>query len=152
VVYPERMVPFGNLSLFIDSGLEEKLHELRVQGLPEETGGILLGYHDLNVNALVLVDALSAPPDSKRSTSYFERGVQGLTRAVNDASRRTAGIVGYVGEWHSHPQGYSSAPSAADVRQLVYLTLGMADDGLPAVSAIVSEKDVQLMAGVVVGR
>lgn len=145
----ERTVPFGSLSVFVDAGLEEKLHFFRRQGLPEETGGVLLGYHDFNVNALVLVDALAAPPDSKRSTAFFERGVQGLAAAVNEATRRTAGIVGYVGEWHSHPQGYSSDPSSRDLYQLVYLALGMSDDGLPAISAIVSQSDVQIIGGVV---
>lgn len=145
----ERSVAIGGLRVFIDAGLEQKLRSLRQQGLPKETGGILLGYHDFNVNALVLVDALPAPPDSDRSTAFFERGVQGLTAAVNEATRRTAGIVGYVGEWHSHPDGYSSAPSGQDLYQLVYLALGMSDDGLPAVSVIVSEDDVQILGGVV---
>ncbi len=145
----ERSVAVGGLNVFIDAGLEAKLRTLRHQGLPKETGGILLGYHDFNVNALVLVDALPAPPDSDRSTAFFERGVHGLTAAVNDAARRTAGVVGYVGEWHSHPEGYSSAPSGQDLYQLVYLALGMSDDGLPAVSVIVSEDDVQIIGGIV---
>ena len=149
LVSDERAVAIGNLSVFIDAGLEDKLRSLRKLGLPEETGGVLLGYHDFNVNALVLVDALPAPADSDRSTAFFERGVQGLTAAVNEATRRTAGVVGYVGEWHSHPEGFSSAPSGPDLYQLVYLALGMADDGLPAVSVIVSEDDVQIMSGVV---
>src|SRR5262249_18783388 len=75
----ERSVSIGDLSVFIDAGLEDKLRTLRHQGLPKETGGILLGYHDFNVNALVVADALAAPPDSDRSTAFFERGVQGLT-------------------------------------------------------------------------
>jgi integrative and conjugative element protein (TIGR02256 family) len=145
----ERSVVVGTLSVFIDAGLEDKLRSLRQKGLPEETGGILLGYHDFNVNAVVLVDALPAPVDSLRSTAFFERGIQGLATAVNNATRRTAGIVGYVGEWHSHPEGYSAAPSGQDLFQLVYLALGMADDGLPAVSVIVSETDVQIIGGVV---
>ena len=145
----ERSVAIGGLSVFIDAGLEDKLRTLRHQGLPKETGGILLGYHDFNVNALVLVDALPAPADSDRSTAYFERGVEGLTRAVEGATRRTAGVVGYVGEWHSHPDGYSSAPSGHDLYQLVYLALGMSDDGLLAVQVIVSEDEVQILGGVV---
>ena len=145
----ERSVAIGGLSVFIDAGLEDKLRTLRHQGLPKETGGILLGYHDFNVNALVLVDGLPAPADSDRSTAYFERGVEGLTRAVEGATRRTAGVVGYVGEWHSHPDGYSSAPSGHDLYQLVYLALGMSDDGLLAVQVIVSEDEVQILGGVV---
>ena len=147
--FSERSVPFGDLTVFVDAGLEDRLRSLRQQGLPEETGGVLLGYHDFNVNALVLVDAVAAPPDSSRSTEFFERGVQGLSAAVTEANRRTAGVVGYVGEWHSHPAGICSHPSSHDLHQLIYLALGMADDGLPAVSVIVSDDDVRVMAGTV---
>jgi integrative and conjugative element protein (TIGR02256 family) len=145
----ERAIPIQGLTVFIDAGLEAKLHQLRREGLPTETGGILLGYHDLNVNALVLVDALPAPSDSDASPEFFERGVEGLAVAVGEAARRTAGVVGYVGEWHSHPDGYPPAPSGRDLYQLVYLALRMADDGLPAVSAIVSEKEVRVMGGLI---
>jgi integrative and conjugative element protein (TIGR02256 family) len=144
----ERGVPCNDLQVYIDAGLEQKLRVLRSQGLPEETGGVLLGYHDFNVSALVLADVLAAPSDSNTSTAFFERGVQGLTAAVNEAARRTAGIVGYVGEWHSHPRGYSSAPSDHDLFQLIYLAVGMADDGLPAVSVIVGETDIEIMGGI----
>lgn len=147
--FPERSVAWGDLTVFVDAGLEDKLRSLRQQGLPEETGGVLLGYHDFNVNALVLVDAVAAPPDSSRSIEFFERGVQGLSAVITDASRRTAGVVGYVGEWHSHPARISSRPSGHDLRQLIYLAAGMADDGLPAVSIVVSDDDVRVMASVV---
>ena len=93
-------------------GLIDLLHAAREEALPAETGGVLLGYIDFNVNSIVVVDALSAPPDSEGSMISFERGVAGLAKSVEEASRRTAGVVGYVGEWHSHPRGHSASPSA----------------------------------------
>jgi integrative and conjugative element protein (TIGR02256 family) len=145
----EREVAFDDISVFLDAGLEAKLREYRAQGLPAETGGILIGYIDLNIRALMIVDALPPPPDSKASTTFFERGTDGLVHQVTEASRRTSGVVGYVGEWHTHPGGHSSQPSGQDLRQLVYLALGMADDGLPAVSVIVGETDIRVLQGVV---
>ena len=142
---------FDELELFFDAGIEEKLRSMRLKSFPTETGGILLGYYDLNVKAVVIVDALPAPTDSKSSRTSFERGVAGLAAAVEDAARRTAGVVGYLGEWHSHPPGHSSHPSQDDILQLVYLALGMADDGLPAVSLIVGEHDIQILQGEVRG-
>ena len=144
-VRAERWLPLEEINTFIDDGLVHKLRSQRETHLPDETGGVLLGYHDFNIGALVLVDALPAPPDSRASGSYFERGVEGLARAVAEASRRTAGIVEYVGEWHSHPPGHSSDPSDADICQLDYLTRGMANDGLPTVSLIVGEADIQVL-------
>jgi len=147
--FAERRMELGRYDLFIDNGLSEKLGNLRAAQLPVETGGILLGYYDLNINAVVLVDALAAPTDSKGSRESFERGIAGLRDAVSEATRRTAGIVGYVGEWHSHPPGHSAHPSPDDSFQLVYLALHMAEDGLPAVQLIVGENDFLVRQAIV---
>lgn len=145
----ELRLDFGNLSVFYDDALAAHLKALRLAALPNETGGVLLGYHDFNVGAIVLVDALPAPSDSHGSPGSFERGTAGLARSVQDASARTAGIVGYVGEWHSHPRGHSAAPSRDDLIQLAELSLGMHEDGLTALQLIVGEKEIQVLQGMV---
>jgi integrative and conjugative element protein (TIGR02256 family) len=145
----ERRMKLGEFDLFIDAGVEGQLREYRTKGFPNETGGVLLGYYDFNVGAVVVVVGLSAPPDSKASPGSFERGIAGLAKAVSEASRRTAGIVNYIGEWHSHPPGHSASPSKDDLIQLVHLALGMADDGLPGVQLIVGEDDLQVLQGMV---
>lgn len=140
---------FGELSVFYDEGLSEHLQALRHSALPNETGGVLLGYHDFNVGAIVLVDALPAPSDSYANRSSFERGTAGLLQSVQEASTRTAGIVGYVGEWHSHPPGHSATPSRDDIVQLVEISLGMHGDGLPALQLIVGEGGIRILQGMV---
>lgn len=145
----ERRLDFGDLTVFYDDGLAAHLKTLRLAALPNETGGVLLGYFDFNVGAIVLVDALPAPSDSHASPGSFERGTSGLANAVQDASARTAGIVGYVGEWHSHPRGHSAKPSRDDLIQLAELSLGMHGDGLPALQLIVGESDIQVLQGMV---
>lgn len=144
-VAPERRIPMVELDLFIDGGVEEQLRAMRRAAFPNETGGILLGYYDFNITAVVIVTGLPAPPDSRASRDSFERGVAGLAEAVRVASVRTAGMVNYIGEWHSHPPGHSASPSAHDVVQLIHLALGMADDGLAAVQLIVGEDDLQVL-------
>lgn len=145
----EQRLDFGDLTAFFDEGLAAHLKDLRHAALPNETGGVLLGYHDFNVGAVVLVDALPAPSDSHASPGSFERGTSGLVKAVQDASARTAGIVGYVGEWHSHPRGHSAAPSRDDLVQLAEISLGMHGDGLPALQLIVGENDIRVLQGMV---
>lgn len=145
----ERRLDFGDLTVFYDDGLAAHLKARRLAAFPNETGGVLLGYHDFNVGAIVLVDALPAPSDSHASPGSFERGTSGLVRAVQDASARTAGIVGYVGEWHSHPRGHSAKPSGDDLIQLADISLGMHGDGLPALQLIVGENDIQVLQGMV---
>jgi integrative and conjugative element protein (TIGR02256 family) len=146
-VFPDFCFEYGTLNLFIDEGAINQLHELRQANLPNETGGILLGYYDFNINAVVVVGGLPAPPDSSSKPNSFERGVDGLVAAVTEASKRTAGIVGYIGEWHTHPHGHSASPSKDDLIQLIHLTLGMDDDGLPGVQLIVGEEDIKVMQG-----
>ncbi len=137
----ELQMELGEFNFFVDDGLRKKLIALRARQLPSETGGILLGYYDFNVKAIVLVDALPAPADSKSSRAAFERGIVGLHDAISEATKRTAGIVQYVGEWHSHPPGHSARPSTDDSYQLVYLALHMAEEGMPAVQLIVGENE-----------
>jgi len=148
-VLPERRIALHELDLFLDDGVEQQLRELRRRGFPNETGGVLLGYYDFNIKAVVIVAGLPAPPDSKANPNSFERGVAGLAEAVKDASARTAGMVSYIGEWHSHPPGHSASPSRHDLVQLIHLALGMSDDGLPAVQLIVGEQDLQVLQGAV---
>jgi integrative and conjugative element protein (TIGR02256 family) len=144
----ERRIELGDMPVFLDEGLVQFLQASRAAALPAETGGVLLGYVDFNVNSIVVVDALSAPPDSEGTMTSFERGTAGLAKAVEDATRRTAGIVGYVGEWHSHPPGHSASPSRDDMVQLAELTLRMHQDGLPVLQLIVGEGgDLRLMQG-----
>ncbi|MBP1312804.1 ThiF family adenylyltransferase [Herbaspirillum sp. 1130] len=146
-VMVEQQFDLGELNLYIDAGAIQRLRDLRQQAFPHETGGALLGYYDFNIQAVVVVAGLPAPPDSKASPSSFERGTEGLFEAIAEASKRTGGMVRYIGEWHSHPPGQSASPSRDDVIQLVHLALGMADDGLPAVQLIVGETDVQVLQG-----
>lgn len=141
----ELCLAIDNFDIYLDKGVEMKIKSLREHAFPNETGGILLGYHDFNINAIVVVDALAAPHDSKASPISFQRGVEGVKENVRNVSKLTGDMVGYIGEWHSHPPGHSSQPSQDDFFQLIFLSLGMAEDGLPAISLIVGENDLQVM-------
>jgi integrative and conjugative element protein (TIGR02256 family) len=136
---------FGTFKLLIDAGLLKQLREWRVARFPRETGRVLLGYYDLIASTVTVVTALPAPPDSVSTPIGFERGVEGLPEIVREAARRTAEIVGYIGEWHSHPPGHSATPSSHDLRQLIHLARGMAEDGLPAIQLIVGEQNFQVL-------
>jgi integrative and conjugative element protein (TIGR02256 family) len=142
---PEICMSIDDFNIYIDEGLVKKIKSLRAQGLPNETGGILLGYYDFNVKAIVIVDILSAPVDSIASPTSFERGTKGTQQQVQGIAKMTADMVGYIGEWHSHPAGHSAKPSKDDYYQVVFLSLGMAEDGFPAISLIVGESDLQVL-------
>jgi integrative and conjugative element protein (TIGR02256 family) len=136
-----------NLQLVWDVGLRTKIRTMRQEGLPGETGGVLLGYFDLKNSRVYVVDALPAPPDSYRSKSEFARGVEGLEVKVQAAKSRTGNIVDYIGEWHSHPRGVRAIPSGLDIRLLVHLAVMLRQDGLPALMLIVGDSEEQWIMG-----
>lgn len=132
----------GEWSVFYDDAIKEKLTIIRKQYLPFETGGIILGVTDMPSKSILLVDIVSAPADSNSSDKHFIRGKEGQEDLLLEVKRRTANIVDYIGEWHSHPDGYSTKPSGNDVKLLADLSELMTNDGLPAVMLIVGEKDM----------
>jgi integrative and conjugative element protein (TIGR02256 family) len=133
-----------------DEGLRTKLRQMRDKALPKESGGVLLGYTDQMTVRTYVVDALSPPPDSYHSREEFRRGVQGLAARVKEAAERTANIVGYIGEWHSHPQGVKADPSHTDLFQLVELAMILRQDGAQALMLIVGDSDERWLNGVAI--
>ena len=130
-----------------DEGVRRKVRVLREENLPNETGGVLLGYFDLANNSVYVVDVLSAPQDSQGDVTGFTRGIDGLAEAVKRSSDRTAGIVNYIGEWHSHPCGSSAQPSSADCYQMTHLAGELQRDGLPALMLIAGEREERWLIG-----
>jgi integrative and conjugative element protein (TIGR02256 family) len=130
-----------------DEGLAEKLKNIRAESLPNETGGVILGYVDQKRKAIHVVDVLSAPTDSVASRAGFTRGAAGVREAIERAAALTANIVGYLGEWHSHPRHSSVMPSATDADLLAYLAETLAMDGMPALMVIVGETEISISLG-----
>ena len=80
--------------------------------------------------------------DSAEHRTAFVRGVAGLREEIETIEARTGGQVGYVGEWHSHPDGASVEPSADDAVLLSSIAEEMRMDGWPGVMMIVGEVGV----------
>jgi hypothetical protein len=131
------------LSIVWDDGLREKMRAMRQDSFPNETGGVLVGYHDFNESRIYVVDALPAPPDSEGTPMGFKRGVAGLADGLDAIKQRSGGQVVYLGEWHSHPPGNSAQESGADIWQLLYLGAHLQRDGLPGLMLIIGEQDEQ---------
>jgi len=138
-------VPFsaalGAWTLHTDSILMEKVAALRAAKLPSETGGVLIGHFDPDNRVVYVVDALSSPPDSKEWPTVYIRGAAGLRERVEDIHTRTGTMLQYVGEWHSHPDGYSCRPSEEDKKAFVWLTGLMQIDGFPAIMLIAGKDE-----------
>ncbi len=152
-VRPVEKIALGNWAVTYDEGLAAQIAALRAERLPHETGGVLLGITDTSRRSIHIVAALPEPQDSTGSVTVFERGVAGLTAAVKEAAERSLHQVRYVGEWHSHPRGSSTRPSATDIRQLCWLTQELENEGVPALMAIAGDNEqlTVLLASTVTG-
>jgi hypothetical protein len=141
------MTEVGGLRVVWDDGLRIKLRGWREKHFPNETGGVLLGYFDLQMRSVFVVDALPAPTDSKEEPGGFVRGIDGLQETVEEAGRRTANIVRYIGEWHSHPPKHGAVASGDDIILLAKLAAGLREEGLPALMLIVGEGEERWYRG-----
>ncbi|WP_292294678.1 ThiF family adenylyltransferase [Marivita sp.] len=140
-VDPFRDVTLGEWTVMVAPRVIAEIEIARGDGAVE-TGGILLGGFDLDRRTLYVTAALPCPSDSKAGRSYFDRGARGVQDAIADVERTTMRHITYIGEWHTHPAGSTSAPSSldrtllnwvADLRQLFLmpgLLLILGDDGL----------------------
>ena len=131
----------GAWTVVSHEGVSEKLKRFRAAHLPMETGGVIVGYVDHPLKKVLVVDILPAPVDSNGTETGFVRGVDGLAEEIQSIRSRTAEIVGYVGEWHSHPPFSGPRPSGADVRLLAHCAATLALEGVPALMIIVGEAD-----------
>lgn len=131
--------PFNLWSVIVDEGILETIFNHREEKLLNETGGVLIGSFDLDRRLIYIVDALPSPPDSTEWPTLYIRGCRGLQDAVNKIATNTDGMLEYVGEWHSHPRGATTAPSKDDMLVFEWLATLMKADGLPAVMMIAGD-------------
>lgn len=132
----------GDWRIRTDDTVTERLRSLRRDRLPNETGGVFIGSFDLERKIIYIVDTIPSPPDSTEWPVLYIRGCEGLPERIESIQEATLGMLQYVGEWHSHPDGCSTNPSTDDLKVFSWLTEHMAGDGLPAVMAIAGEPAV----------
>jgi len=127
----------GEWTVETDEGLWDKLFKLRQERLPNETGGVLIGSLDLQRRIAYIVDSIPSPVDSREWPTLYIRGTQGLEPQVRSYCAAAGGMLEYIGEWHSHPDRCSTAPSQNDLQVFSWLTTKMNVEGLPALMMIV---------------
>jgi hypothetical protein len=130
---------FADWTVQFDGQFIGRLHEARQSKLPNETGGVLIGSIDMERRFVYLVDTIPSPPDSQEWPTLYIRGARGLKPQVEQIVAATDGALHYVGEWHSHPKGYTTAPSTDDMQVFSWLTELMDRDGFPALMMIVGD-------------
>ncbi len=127
---------FGDWMVIATDRVEDSIGKLRRQALPNETGGTLVGVYDLARKIVYVADILPSPPGSVCYPNLYIRGCTGLIEKYERVHRLTAGMLEYVGEWHTHPQGHGCEPSQDDRTFFSWLTRLLGADGLPPLMVI----------------
>lgn len=86
-------------------GLGSEMKRYLRQADPNETGGLLIGLVNIKRQIVYVTRILPAPPDSQGSPYAFKRGTQDVPEQILEIQNKTGGLLGYVGEWHTHLKG-----------------------------------------------
>lgn len=130
--------------IYLNLQLLEDMQDVRVQKLPNETGGVLLGSVDTERKIIYIYDTIFAPEDSKETASTFERGIDGVLEEYGKYRKITDNQIQYLGEWHSHPKGCSTSPSSLDRKLFSYLSKKLSQQGYPTLMGIIGDNDYTL--------
>lgn len=88
--------------------------------LPNETGGLLVGYYTPDMQRAVVTEAWPCSDDAVRWPTGFERGQEDFNERLSALWRETDGTRYFLGEWHTHPKNapYLSETDIAQMRSV----------------------------------
>ena len=93
-----------------------------------EPGGYLIGQCDLKTNTIHVIDNIKAPNDTIHRGDCLVLGKCGIRKKLSHIERRSGATFGYVGEWHSHPNGPNEF-SVIDINEFANKAEEMKADG-----------------------
>ena|SRR5258706_12843806 len=88
--------------------LSVSVHDQLVHGAkharPNETGGVLAGYHGAH-DTIVITDVVGPGPNAIHGNDYFVPDHQFHRDEIARIYAASGRINAYLGDWHSHPDG-----------------------------------------------
>lgn len=114
----------------VHANVIKRIHEWMARVRGNETGGLLLGLAHRKRKTIYVTDALPPSKDSKGTPYAFKRGVKDYPKILDRIESRTGGLIGYVGEWHTHPGGRADL-SDTDLRAVEAIRSNLESAGLP---------------------
>lgn len=100
-----RAINNSEWSIRFKGGVIPKIEKEYLESGKSETGGVFVGLVNYKTSTIHVIDSVSAPIDSKADFINFTRGSKGLPEEIAKYNYHSGGQVGYIGEWHSHPDG-----------------------------------------------
>jgi hypothetical protein len=142
-----REVAIGDWTVAISERVIEGIAAARITAGAMETGGILVGSWDRVRRRAYIVGHYDPPPDSVHSPTGFIRGSVGVYQTLKSVEQRTAQNLTYVGEWHTHPPGYTSRPSHDDRTLLRWIEDVLVFLDVPPLMMIAGRDGLRLLLG-----
>jgi integrative and conjugative element protein (TIGR02256 family) len=84
-------------------GIKELLFANGNRQAPKETGGVLIGIANYKTKTIHVFDIVVEPQGSHGTYCEFVRGNKGMPAEIDEIKRKTGEVIGYIGEWHTHP-------------------------------------------------
>lgn len=108
------IVEMTGMRVVIDAPALLKFSEYRQTGVSSrEACGILLGREW--EGTLEITEATPPQESDRRHRSSYVRMTAGHLALARESWKASQGLVGYLGEWHSHPEDHAS-PSGQDLQ------------------------------------
>lgn len=124
--------PPGGWKIRILNPVAQAIHTDATRWSPKETGGALLGRISYENRTITVAGLVDAPSDSIRKRARFVLGTDGLVKQLREAHKNSVGFLGFIGTWHSHPQGGSHSGIDRETLRKIAADAG----GLPAISLV----------------
>lgn len=139
----------GPVEILLSGPVLAELRAAAEAALPRETGGLLLGWWDTGDASEVIVvrHAIEVPDKRATPTSWVRRPRAAQAELSRALAALSHPLLGYVGDWHSHPEAYpASGPDQASLlhtslqyKHPVLLLIHLPGDKIDAISAHAGE-------------
>lgn len=106
-------------SVQLDQDIRTNIESIAARAGCSETGGILIGHYNPDLNLAVIRSVSGPPQDSRSGRSWFNRGIKGLRKLLDQNWEQ--GHY-YLGEWHLHPFAAPN-PSSQDIHAMQTIAL-----------------------------
>lgn len=128
-------------TIFFNERTLQKISNFRIEKLPNETGGILIGAIDNYYKKVYITNTILAPEDSIEKPTLFIRGLKGVSEKLEIIREVTNDNLKYLGEWHSHPKNCGLGMSGDDKVQFAELLNEAKLNGQPALMSIFGDNN-----------
>lgn len=123
------------------NGVSERLlNECKTHN-PDETGGILIGVANYKTKVIHIFNIITQTEDSVVSPVSFTRGIRKLPEIINDIKIKTGEVIGYIGEWHTHPMNLETL-SSTDLKTVEKLKEINSLTPIPTCTIVVTQRKI----------